>query len=625
MKYVKWSIILGLTTLLVSYAASIAARHTLTSSVNLWLGLIIVALVYPLAWLGTHRWLIRKGVAASLTRTALSFMSGLLPLVINLPYLWYYSGFTSVTEVPYLSIRSILIVEILLGATLVTLFLIAPTGLVKARLWSPIEAHPLKTLIAITAIWTGAATVLSILFHYYMHEWGPNTTLAVQALNNPFDQRGFFYASVAQAQGASLLGAHANLVFFPIVPLFKILPRFETVLAISQLAMAMAAFPLYFLARTRLTKGQSLIVALAYLAHPTIASATGIQGMSELRFFPLPFFASLYFFEKKRYLPFALSSILAMSTREDVAILYALLGLYALVRRQNWQWTAVPIIVGIGWFLFASQVLIPAANPQGEFTRMQVVYEEYGGSQWELVNYLAMHPWTLVTKIIGNASNIGLVYGLFVTTGLGIPLLSGLVMLAAPGLAENLLIDKPNIHAHHVIIIAAPLLAAFVFGAAKLNYWTRRLKGAVNNSVSGVAVTLLLFACLSVFHIWYAPDRFLPRYNYDAAVEALEFLPEDASVMLPLYMLVRAKKTQAPAGYYQVAYRTDLGLEILQEDYIIIDRVVPGELKETRLFQGLSQLENALEASDDYDLVYKRDDLELYARKEKRGNPGDGR
>lgn len=613
MKNSSWLILLGSAALVVAVTSLFSLEHGLPSSPVLWTIVIVAVLVYVISWFFCCQILVKRFPTLSFDYISSSFLAGLLPLVINIPYLWYRSESRNITQIGSLSNQSLLITELIIGVALIITLLWLNESL-RPSILTKIAKHPLILLAFVCVTWTVLVTTLAIIMHHNMQERGANTIYAVQALNNVFDSKGLLYSSVLQAHGSSLLGVHSMLIFFIIMPLYKIWPHYQTVLFLGIAAMAAGVFPMFLLARTRFSIGTSLIIALAYLSHPTIAGAAGAQATSELRFLPLLLLTSLLFFQKQRVIPFILLAILTLSIREDISLLFVLLGLYAVIRRKRWYWSVIPIVMGLGWLLLMTKLVIPASNPAGEFTRIQVVFEEFGGSQENLFFFLISHPWKLLTSIFSNPSGMGFIYALFQTTGFGIPLLSGLVVLASPALAENLLINRPSINAHHAILATIPLLVAFIFGAYNLDRMTSGIKRIGSGTLSRKAAILLLFSCLSAFHIWFSPGYYTPRYNYDTAREILNMLPDDATVVLPTYMLLHTQDSQVLTGYYQIAYRVDLGNDVLQENYIVIDEIVPQELKDSSLFQGQSKLKSAVTQSPDFHLIYEQDDLKLYVR-----------
>lgn len=614
----RWLSLVSLCTLIIAAAVTIATHHGIPTLSSFSIP-VVAAAIYGTLWYLSYRMAVNRQWQIKPGRMAAAFLAGLTPLALNLPYLWYRSGNKSSSEIDFIPNRFTISAEILLGAVLVLVIVIILTDRWPAADRKNEAEHPWKILVPTLILWTLAGSVLSILMHHFMHESGPNTTMIVQGLKNIFDEQGPLYAKVLQADGSSILGVHANFVFFLLYPFYRAAPRYETVLILGQIGMALAAIPLYKLARLVLSYRISLLVTFIFLTNPVIAGSGPTQDMSELRFLAFPFFMSLIFFQKKRLAPFLLFAAASILIREDVGLLYVLLGIYAFLIHRSWQWNLIPIVSGTAWFVIMTTVVIPHFNPAGEFTRLAVVYEEYGGTQTGLIMHLATHPWQIFSRIFANASNIGLTYGLWQTIGLGVPLLSGIMILVFPGMAELLLLEsgsRASINSHHAIIIAVPMFAALIFGISRLDRWTERFISFSRGRLTLIVVVLMLFSSIGAFHVWFNPDRYQPRYNYNEALDLIDMVPDNTSVVLPMYLLIHSQDSQEAVGYYQIAYRVDQSLPILQEDYIIIDNYIPPELKNLRVYSGLASLRAALAESGDYEQGAVRGDLTLYVKKD---------
>ncbi|MHB0914243.1 MAG: DUF2079 domain-containing protein [Thermoleophilia bacterium] len=575
------------------------------------------AVLYGPAWLLVQRIYADKHEALTPLRTCFAFLSGLLPLALNLPYLWYRSAATSASHIEFIANSVTITAELLLGALLViTMFRLLGKMEVDSVASESAE-RPWRVLVPAMAIWIITGATLSILMHRFMHESGPNTTMIIQGLENLFDPRGPLYAQVLQADGSSILGVHANFIFFFLYPFYLIAPHYETVLILGQIAMAAAVIPIYKLARSMLSYRVSMLISFIYLTTPVIAGSGATQDMSELRFLAFPFFISLLYFKRNRFLPFLAFSFIAILTREDVGLLYFLLGAYSFFIHKDWRWRLVPLIGGAAWFALMTNVVIPHFNPAGTFARLGVVYEEYGGTQLGLIKHLATHPWVIFSQMFANPSTVGLTFGFWQTIGLGVPLLSGLVILTFPGMAELLLLEsgaRPSINSHHAIIIAVPMFASLIFAMVRFESISSRYESFTRGQLTLIATVIMLFSSVSAFHVWFNPDRYAPRYNYDDSIAMMDMIPEGASAILPMYMLIHSADDLKAVGYYQIAYRVDLAQDLIREDYIIIDTDIPSELAHLRVYSGLAALRDDLRGRTDYKLIASDGNLELYKR-----------
>jgi uncharacterized membrane protein len=151
-------------------------------------------------------------------------------------------------------------------------------------------------------------------------------------------------------------GEHAELILYPLLPVYWLFPHTETLLILQALFLGGAAIPLYLLARRWLQATFSAaLIALGYLAYPAIHGT----AFYDFHFLALsPFFVgwSAYFFVARRWKLLAASVLFAMLCREDVALSLGLVatGLVAL----RWRVRASLLIAAAAftWFFVIKMV-----------------------------------------------------------------------------------------------------------------------------------------------------------------------------------------------------------------------------------------------------------------------------
>jgi uncharacterized membrane protein len=160
---------------------------------------------------------------------------------------------------------------------------------------------------------------------------------------------------------------HAELLVYALLPVYAAWPHTETLLALQALLMSGAALPLFLLAERWLDSAwAALVLVLAYLAHPAIHG----PALYDFHFLPLSAFfllwAAYFHAREPACLPFWIALLLALCTREDVAIGVCAVGLglawntrraasnshYRKVRRVGLQLA----VLGAAWFLLVKFV-----------------------------------------------------------------------------------------------------------------------------------------------------------------------------------------------------------------------------------------------------------------------------
>jgi len=550
-------------------------------------------------------------------RNGVVFAVSLTPLITYFPYLLYRTRLTgeSVELPPLDSIRSVVIL-LLWSLVLLTVLLRMTLGKKDSPLLNRLTRRPAVTLALMMLTWLVFFFVLDVLKNRYMHVTTINSATFSGAMLDVTDSRGLMYSSVVLSEGASILGVHTNAIFLLILPFFRIFPDHRWLMFISDVALVLSTIPVYLLARRHFSTAMSLLLAAMFLLHPIMTAQPGRSDFSELRFFPVMFLTAFYLFETRRFWWFAGAALLLMTIREDMGLFVAFFGIYALMRRYPLKWILTPLTIGLGWFVLCISVLLPHLSPTGTAIRSTVRYPGLGSSSAEIMKTLLFRPWKIAQVALSTPSHIGVVFGLLISLGLGLPLLSGTVVLAIPAVAELLLQDTTNLVAFMAITSLATLFVAYISGLSRLDRICQRrwqLKPGATAAILGV---FLFFLALAPFHTWFNPDLYRPRYNYEAALEAFSMIPSDARVRLPEFMLAYAKPTQILSGFHQATYQEEMtGGFTVMDDYLIVDRRIPARTGDDRYYHGLELVTSYLLQSTDFRKVYGSDDIELYVRK----------
>ncbi len=135
-------------------------------------------------------------------------------------------------------------------------------------------------------------------------------------------------------EGRNHLGVHTSFIYLLLVPLYVLVPRAETLLWAQSVLLALAALPLFLLARKLLeSNAAALLVSALYLLHPAIQGAN-FYDFHELAFAPLLFFAAAYALETNSTLLLWTSALLLLLVKEDCAFVVGSLGVVALMDRR---------------------------------------------------------------------------------------------------------------------------------------------------------------------------------------------------------------------------------------------------------------------------------------------------
>jgi len=150
---------------------------------------------------------------------------------------------------------------------------------------------------------------------------------------------------------------------------------------------------------------------------------------------------ALYFPDQDRTGPFLAFSLLALSNKEEMGLILALVGGYAIFRKRRWILELTFVTLGLAWFFVGVFWLQPAFSPVGENVQFNR-YRWLGNGPAEMVATLAASPVRILTQV-WDRSQVG-AYLLRLLAPLGfMSLLDPLTLiLTLPSLAVNLLSDR---------------------------------------------------------------------------------------------------------------------------------------------------------------------------------------
>lgn len=549
-------------------------------------------------------------------RTGIIFALSLAPLISYFPYLLYRTSLEGESvELPPLDAKRSAVILLMWSLLLLAVLLRITLGKKDSPLLDKLTRRPAIPLAAMIVIWLSIFFLLDVLKDQYMHVTTINSATFSQAMLNIMDNRGFMYSSAVLTDGSSIMGVHINAIFLLILPLFRILPDYRWLLFLSDIALALSIVPVFLLARRHFSTAISLLLGAMFIFHPVLTAQPGRSDFSELRFFPVIFLTAFYFFETKRFWWFAGAALLLLSIREDMGLFVAFFGVYALVRRYPLKWVIMPITVGMAWFLICVSVLLPHMSPTGTAIKSTVRYTGLGSSGSEIAKTLLFRPWKVAEVAMSTPSHIGAAYGLMISLGMGLPLLSGAIVMAIPAVAELLLQQTTTLINFMAVTSLTTLFVAFMYGLSRLDRICERrwqLKPGATYVIVGV---FMFFMAIAPFHTWFNPALYQPRYNYEAALEAFNMVPDDARVRLPEFMMAYGKPTQTLSSFHQATYQEDTtGVLNIRDDYLIVDTRIPARKGDNLYYHGLEIVTGYLLQSPDFRKIYERDDIELYVR-----------
>jgi len=245
---------------------------------------------------------------------------------------------------------------------------------------------------------------ISLFRHYVFLSSAWDLGIFNQAFYSTIGEGRFFYCTVElyANPGGSIFGVHFSPILLFLLPFYALLPGPEILLIIQTVALALGAYPVFFLARNVLEeKSLALMFSLLYLIYPHLLSVNVFDFHPDAFFVPLALF-SLYFFFRQSWGKYFLFMILAFFTKEFSSLPFFAFGLVGIwssrkkivesVRKRSVddKRVLIPIITIISaaiWLFFANAatVFFGAAGSSG--------FVE--GSPWIILGGNPLDPSTL--------------------------------------------------------------------------------------------------------------------------------------------------------------------------------------------------------------------------------------
>ena len=244
----------------------------------------------------------------------------------------------------------------------------------------------LVTVIAIDAAVSAVAG--SAVFHRHGF-WGRDEAVFAQSLWSSL--HGAFFRNSLEGPWVSHFAIHNSPLLLVWWPFYRLLPRLETVIALNSVAAAAAAWPLYLLARVRLPRLPSTLLAAGWLAHPFVLGATTLT-VSEAAWTALPLAVALLGVERQRP-PLVLAGAFGLLlVQEYLGLACVAIGLLAAARGLR-RTAIVTAIAGIAWLALTLWVVFPRfGSAELAQTGFTCRYGHLGRTPGEVVRRIAAHP-----------------------------------------------------------------------------------------------------------------------------------------------------------------------------------------------------------------------------------------
>jgi uncharacterized membrane protein len=261
---------------------------------------------------------------------------------------------------------------------------------------------------------------------------------------------------------------HVEPILLLIAPLYWVWSDVRLLLILQSVVIGLSAIPLYDYAKGKIGGWAAVLIAAAYLMIPAL-QGVNLFDFHAVALAPLFLLLAWRYLDEQKNSPFAIAAILASATKEEISLLIAMMGLYALIiQRRRFGW--IPFVLGVGWFLFVLEVISPAFNQAGSHEFLGY-YAQWGDSALEVAGYLLTHPLEVIAWFAADPRRTYLIQLLLPTLGLAL-IAPQILLIAAPSLAVNLLSTYPPmsdlVGYHYPAPIVPFVMVAAVAGLATI-------------------------------------------------------------------------------------------------------------------------------------------------------------
>ena len=267
--------------------------------------------------------------------------------------------------------------------------------------------------------------------------------------------------------GMPVLGHHLTLAYFAVVPLYWLGGGPQLLDLLQTAALALAAVPIYLLARHRLANPWlALALGGAWLLNPSVQWLCWEAWHPETM--AIPFLLSAYLCAaKERWQWYWVFLVIALSWKEDISIAVAVLGIvFALTGKRRVG--LATLALGVAWFLLAYGVVMPHFN--GGTNQAGIFYGELGTSPSDIVRTTVSDPSLVLGRLQDNDA-LGYARDMLVPFGFVPVLAPAILAIGIPQFFANSLTTANffyDIRFHYTAIILVALALATVEGVAEL-------------------------------------------------------------------------------------------------------------------------------------------------------------
>lgn len=400
--------------------------------------------------------------------------------------------------------------------------------------------------------------------------------------------------------GYHVLGGHADWILYLLAGLYKIYPSVYWLFGLQAISLSLGALPSFHLAQQAgLKQSQSIAIAIAYLLYPVIFNINLFDFHPEVLAIPAVLGAILAV-RSNQLGWFCAAIIWTLGCRDALSLTIAAMGIWLFWFEKKRLYGGIAFTLGIGWFLFATKILIPSFRPGGVESVSR--YPELGSSLGEILVNLVIKPQAWFSLAF-TTPNLFYLILLFVPVfwGLSWRSLTSLFPII-PTLAMNLLTrfetQKDLIHQYSLPTI--PFLILAVIASLQTGH------GLIQHRRGIIIWSLVSFLCLAKYG-FFGSNYIDELGTWQATQAAISFIRPQDRVLTTAH--IAPHLTHRPM--LKMALEGTDPTSIKDFDSVLLNLRHPGWGSSRETVQTLL---NELEKQPTFQKTYQRDDVYVFQK-----------
>jgi uncharacterized membrane protein len=304
----------------------------------------------------------------------------------------------------------------------------------------------------------------------------------------------------------------------------------DVLLVAQAILLALAGIPIYLWGRQELGTIAGLAFQGAYLSFWGVLAGV-VYDFHHVAFAVPAISLALYATLTRRNLLLVPAVVVAMLTREDVALTLVALGFYILAFQRRWVLGTALMVINVLWMALLLGVVMPALG--GGVAYRHWTYDALGSGPLSAALHVVTHPVDSL-KLLFTPQAKARVWAGSALAFVLLPLLSPIALVALPSFLERFWSSSPNFWSFHFqySMLPAPILTfAAIDACARLRRWLKgRFASFTDIALPVAALATSVVLTFGAIRPLAELTTYLPASRAAEIQACLDTIPADASV-----------------------------------------------------------------------------------------------